>query len=84
LARGVRLRFDRLSGVHLLLSPERGLLLNESAADIVFACCGSRTVQQIVNELSLRGGNGQEIGLDVMAFLEELRRRRLIELLPSP
>jgi pyrroloquinoline quinone biosynthesis protein D len=84
LARGARLRFDRVSGQHLLLSPERGLLLNETAAEIVFACRGSRTVAQIVSELSVSVRHNSEIGRDVVQFLDELRRRRLIELLPSP
>ncbi|MET0515027.1 MAG: pyrroloquinoline quinone biosynthesis peptide chaperone PqqD [Nitrospiraceae bacterium] len=47
-----RLRFDRISGKFLLLYPERGLILNSTARDILRLCTGTYTVRMIVDELS--------------------------------
>jgi pyrroloquinoline quinone biosynthesis protein D len=52
LAAKVRVRRDRLTGGWLLLSPERGHLLNESAAAIVALCDGQRTIREIAAELA--------------------------------
>jgi coenzyme PQQ biosynthesis protein PqqD len=51
LAARARLRWDRVDGRYLLLYPERGLALNESAAAILRLCDGSRTIDAIVTEL---------------------------------
>ena len=40
LTRKARLRFDRISGEYLLLSPERGLILNGPASEILRLCTG--------------------------------------------
>jgi pyrroloquinoline quinone biosynthesis protein D len=80
LARRARVRFDRISGTHLLLSPERGLVLNDSAAAVVFACSGTHTVREIVGELSDELSNAADVETDVLELLTELRRRGLIEL----
>ena len=47
LAKKARLRFDRHSGGHMLVYPERGLALNETAAEIAKRCDGTRTLAQI-------------------------------------
>lgn len=52
LNRGARLRFDEHSNRYVLLSPERALLLNTSAGEVVRRCDGTRTVAQIVGELT--------------------------------
>ena len=44
-----RLRFDRSPTRFMLLYPERGLVLNPTAADIVQRCTGERTVAAIVD-----------------------------------
>jgi coenzyme PQQ biosynthesis protein PqqD len=77
-----RLRFDRIAGRMLLLYPERGMVLNPTAAAIVELCTGEYRVSEMV-ELLLRetGGPRAQIERDVLAFLGELERRRL--LLPS-
>ncbi len=46
-----RLRFDRKSERYMLLYPERGLVLNPTAADIVQLCTGEHTVAVIVERL---------------------------------
>lgn len=77
LARGVRLRFDRLSARHLLLCPERGLVLNESAAAILAACDGHASVLEIAHRLS-RGPDYGSILREILMFLAQLQKRHLI------
>ena len=76
-----RLRWDRIDGRYLLLYPERGLALNESAAAILRLCDGSRTIDGIVTELVAmsRVDLDATVRRDVTAFLDEMRRRGLIE-----
>jgi coenzyme PQQ biosynthesis protein PqqD len=75
LARRARLRWDERDRRWLLLWPERGLQLNESAAAIARLLDGEHTVEGIVEEL---GGHDA----DVRAFLDDLQRRALLEWLP--
>lgn len=78
LAKKARLRFDRHSGGHMIVYPERGLALNESAAEIVKRCDGTRTVGQIAREL--RAAHGDEsVERDVVELVEELARKGLLE-----
>jgi coenzyme PQQ biosynthesis protein PqqD len=83
LARKVRLRFDRHSGNYLLIYPERGLALNDSAAAIARRCDGTRTIAQIVDEIAIEAGvpAAERAGLeqDVVTFVEELARKGLLE-----
>jgi coenzyme PQQ biosynthesis protein PqqD len=51
LRRGVRLAYDSVRDVHVLLSPESVLLLNETAAAIVTRCDGATPVAAIVADL---------------------------------
>jgi coenzyme PQQ biosynthesis protein PqqD len=98
LAKKARLRFDRHSGGHMIVYPERGLALNESAAEIAKRCDGTRSVERIIEELvSARArarlgedtsreaasgssaNDGEEIRRDVVAFVEELAKKGLLE-----
>jgi coenzyme PQQ biosynthesis protein PqqD len=83
LARRTRLRFDRHSGKHWLLYPERGLLLSESAASIAALCTGANTLDGIVSELHAQadGVSREQLNQDVQDFLGALRDRALLELL---
>ena len=54
LSRKARVRPDPRDGRPVLLSPERGLRLGDSAAAIVALCDGTRTVDAIVEELATR------------------------------
>ena len=75
-----RLRFDRISRKFLLLYPERGLILNSTARDILQLCTGAHTVGMIVDQLAtmhcdvLRASLAQ----DVHDFLHELADLGLI------
>ena len=77
LAKKARLRFDRHSGKHMLMYPERGLELNESAAAIVKRCDGSKSVSAIVEELERE--TGADVKNDVLSVLEDLRKKGLLE-----
>lgn len=81
LARKVRLRFDRHSGAHWLLYPERGLQLSASAASIAALCTGDKTLQQIIDALhaGTAGASRDQIAQDVQQFLGALRDRSLLE-----
>ena len=81
LAKKARLRFDRHSGGHMLVYPERGLALNETAAEIAKRCDGTRTLAQIIDELAegLPAGGHEDVTRDVVAFVEELAQKGLLE-----
>lgn len=81
LARKVRLRFDRHTGKHWLLYPERGMLLSPSAASIATLCTGAKTLDQIVDALhaGASGASREQIAQDVQQFLCALRDRGLLE-----
>ena len=77
LARKARLRFDRHSGGHMIVYPERGLALNESAAEIAKRCDGSRTLAEIIAELEEVAG--QDVSADVLAFVDDLSKKGLLD-----
>jgi coenzyme PQQ biosynthesis protein PqqD len=83
LAKKARLRFDRHSGSHMIVYPERGLALNESAAEIAKRCDGNRTVGEIVEELAkahgVRGRQWEDVYADVVEFVTQLRDKGLLE-----
>jgi pyrroloquinoline quinone biosynthesis protein D len=71
LSRKAKLRTDRLTGDTLLLYPEHGLVLNESAAAIVRLCDG-RAVRDIAAALDAPLA-------DVIDLLEALAERGLVK-----
>jgi pyrroloquinoline quinone biosynthesis protein D len=82
LAQKARLRFDRHSQRHLLVYPDRGMLLNATAAAILELCTGEHSVDQIVEQLHARaaGATRSSVEHDVHTFLESMLERRLIHL----
>jgi pyrroloquinoline quinone biosynthesis protein E len=75
-----RVRPDPRDGRPVLLSPERGLRLGDTAAAVVALCDGTREVEAIVGELATRYGAPREgIARDVEALLADLRGRGLLE-----
>jgi pyrroloquinoline quinone biosynthesis protein D len=81
LVKRARLRFDALTRSYLLLSPERGLVLNESATAILRCCHGEQTVEQIARQLA-DGADLERVLADTLEFLSDLRARRLLEVDP--
>ena len=81
LASKARLRWDKREGKYFLLYPERGLLLNTTAAEIVQLCTGEHTVEGIVGHLvgKYPGQSREGIEHQVMAFLTQIQSRGLLE-----
>ncbi len=80
LAPKARLRFDRKSSRYMLLYPERGLVLNPTAADVLQRCTGERTVHSIVEELARKYGHeAPAVEKEVMEFLGTMADRGLIQ-----
>lgn len=89
LAPKARLTFDRHDKKHVLLYPERGLVLNESGAAIVKLLDGTRTLARIIDDLcadhTSTEENGApppraEVAADVLAFVAMLRDKGLLQL----
>lgn len=88
LRRGIRVRYDRRSGQYVLLTPERGLTLNQSAAGIVQRCTGELNLDEITSELLREWGDLDvplgEVQAQVRQFLCRLAQRRLITVDTDP
>lgn len=80
LASKVRLRYDRKGERYMLLYPEKGLVLNPTAADIVRLCSGENTVTAIVDQLAGKYTTQPREALErqVMEFLLAMADRGLM------
>ncbi len=80
LASKARLRFDQKSARYLLLYPEKGLLLNPTAADVVQLCTGEHTVGAIVERLAAKYAPQprEAIEAEILVFLRALAERGLL------
>src|SRR5262249_11408007 len=80
LAPKVRLRWDRKDERYMLLYPERGLVLNATAADVVKLCTGEHTGAVIVERPAEKYAPqpGEAIEREVLAFLHAMVDRGLI------
>lgn len=81
LAAKARLRWDRQASRYMLLYPERGLVLNPTAADVVQLCTGEHTVSAIVQQLTLKYASEapENVEREVLILLERLASRGLIK-----
>ena len=84
LAAKARIRFDRKTAQHLLLYPERGLVLNSTAADVASLCTGEHTVHAIVERLAEKYAPQPraQVERDVVSFLDALAERGLMQTEP--
>jgi coenzyme PQQ biosynthesis protein PqqD len=84
LAAKARLRRDQRGPGHLLLYPEHGLALSDTAAAVLRLCTGERSVDDIVGVLGDRHPDAPRatIARDVGAFLDALVARGLIVAVP--
>jgi pyrroloquinoline quinone biosynthesis protein D len=75
-----RLRLDAITGRYLLIYPEHGLELGDTAAAILQACEGNRDVTDIVRELMDRYPSTDPLTLEheVLEFLETMAARGLV------
>lgn len=84
LAARARVRLDRQTGKAVLLYPERGLVLNAVGQAVLELCDGERTVDDIIGVLTDRyRGEAATVRVDVLAFLQQLSDRGLLEEGPS-
>jgi len=77
----VKFRFDERRQAWIVLSPERLFLPDEQAVEILRLIDGARTVDVIVDSLAeaFDAPRG-EIAADVVAMLQELVEKRVLEL----
>ncbi|HTO49615.1 MAG TPA: pyrroloquinoline quinone biosynthesis peptide chaperone PqqD [Burkholderiales bacterium] len=80
LAPKVRLRLDAKSGRFMLLYPERGMVLNPTAAEIVKRCTGELTVTEIIAQLAEQyaAQSREAIEREVVEFLDAMTDRGLV------
>ena len=80
LAPKVRVRWDRKDGRYMLLYPERGLVLNATAAEVVKLCTGEHTVAAIIERLAEKYAPHprEAVEREVLAFLGAMAERGLI------
>ena len=80
LRRGVRLRFDPRRDAWVLLAPERVLVPDEVAVEILKRCDGATTVGAVVDDLSRTFEAERDvIAEDVVAMLRDLAAKGMIE-----
>jgi pyrroloquinoline quinone biosynthesis protein D len=83
LAPKVRLREDRITGRTMLLAPERGLELNASAAAVLRALDGSRTVREVAQSLAAaHDAPADRIETEAISLLSALAERALVRVAP--
>jgi pyrroloquinoline quinone biosynthesis protein D len=82
LAKKARLKLDRHTNKYMILYPERGLELNDSAAAIAQKLDGTRSIAAIAAELAREheGAACDAIEKDIVAFVSELHGKGLLEL----
>jgi len=80
LAAKARVRFDRHSEKHMILYPERGIVLSETAADVVNLCVEARSVASIVETLVEKYGepNREAIAKDALELLQKLADKGVV------
>jgi coenzyme PQQ biosynthesis protein PqqD len=77
-----RLKWDGRERRMMLLYPERGLALSDTAAAILKLCDGAHAVEQIVESLAREHPSSDldTVRADVESFLAEMSRRGLVRL----
>jgi pyrroloquinoline quinone biosynthesis protein D len=79
LARGVRLRFDKARDTWVLLAPEKVLMPDQIAVEILKRCDGKATVAAIVDDLTATfGAERAQISADVLVFLQDLADKGMV------
>jgi coenzyme PQQ biosynthesis protein PqqD len=80
LAAKARVRWDRKGERFMLLYPERGLVLNPTAADVVHLCTGELTVGAIVDQLAAKYApqSREAVEQEILVFLTRMAERGLV------
>jgi pyrroloquinoline quinone biosynthesis protein D len=71
-----RVQFDEARQRNVLQYPEGAVLLNDTAAEILALCDGSRTLAEIASVLEERYGS--DVLEDVRTYLSQLADRELV------
>jgi pyrroloquinoline quinone biosynthesis protein D len=74
---GARLQYDDVREEHVLLVPEGAVRLNETAAQVLELCDGSRSLDDIAAALSQRY-SGADVADDVRELLGGMSERGLV------
>jgi coenzyme PQQ biosynthesis protein PqqD len=83
LAPKTKLRLDPKTGKHILLYPEKGLLLNPTGTAILQLCTGEHTLSAIVDLLATQFQTAPEqLQPEVLAFVRGLFDRGLLQAVP--
>ena len=77
LPNGFRLHWDKVRSRYVLLFPEGALGLNETAVQVLELCDGTRTIEEIADELSERF-DGADVLDDVEQLLLSLANRGMV------
>ncbi|MEM7021097.1 MAG: pyrroloquinoline quinone biosynthesis peptide chaperone PqqD [Pseudomonadota bacterium] len=81
LARGVKLRFDKARDAWVLLAPERVLMPDQIAVEILKRCDGEADVAAIVSDLARTfEADAAQVGRDVYGFLQDLADKGMLTL----
>jgi pyrroloquinoline quinone biosynthesis protein D len=79
LARGVKLRFDQARDAWVLLAPEKVLMPDQVAVEILKRCDGKASVSAIIDDLATTfAAEREQIGADVRAFLQDLADKGMV------
>ena len=77
----VKLRFDQRRSRWIVLAPERVLMPDEIAVEILKRCDGKTSVSAIVADLAAASeAPAEEIGADVAEMLQDLADKGFVEL----
>ena len=80
LSTGIRLQRDRPTQRWMLVGPERGLWLSETAHAALTLCDGTRTEDEIVSALTARfEASKVRVQGDIARLFQDLRARCLLE-----
>ncbi len=81
LPRGVKLRFDQARKAWVLLAPERVLMPDPIAVEILKRCDGKASVAAVIDDLaSTFAAERAQIEIDVTAFLQDLADKGMVAL----
>ncbi len=80
LAPKTKLRLDHKTGKHILLYPEKGLLLNATGTAVLQRCTGEQTLSAIISALSLEFAiDADTVRAEVVPFVQGLLDRGLLQ-----
>ncbi len=81
LGQRIRLSFDSIREQWILLGPEKVIVLDEIAHNIVNRCDGSTNIEEIISQLSTEyDASVADIQQDVLSLLQNLVDKRFLQL----